>query len=646
MRLHVQGVGKRNHSFPFTNDLVINQGGEALILKDPQSPDTYVVKVYHTPDAKRASKLHDFIAAAQKLPASAVKPLELVVNDKGDIVGFCMRRLSPRFRKLSMLFKPSFATDHGFTAKKKTDLLLHMAADLSVIHPLGFVVGDLSAANEMVNEDTHELAWIDVDGWQTGKYACVVATQLYVSPELYGVDLSKKPSFLPRHDWWSFAVIATQCLLNGIHPFKSGLHPKLNSPLDRAEKGVTVFDNDVTYPNVGLSPEVLSDALAHELVTFLKRKGGETFPVDVLRRHGDMLIECRSCKTWHTAERAKCPVCSTKAIIDVDLALKIAGIELVTLVKTRGRILHSQVCGRTVQVVVEESGDLVFYFREENARQESRIPTNVSAPKGCEYSFVGDMILMCPDPLESEPPLFLFEVGPQGLTPVKELVTRSLEGGQAVFATTSQGTVFRIINRMLVATERNGSVFTDRPVMQVFDGQTWFTADGDPAPGENTIIGYHREFDEMNWFISVQNRKNQFVTNRLTIPKLLRGEAIVDIQIYYSSETALIVRQTRMRGVDKTRIDLVKVSDGSVLSSRTVRTIDEPQWDVVGGKAYGNKKVLHATSRGIISENVETGDTRPLDGTQKCVGSDDALDRLGGGILVVKTDRVLMIKHR
>ena len=101
-----------------------------------------------------------------------------------------------------------------------------------------------------------------------------------------------------------------------------------------------------------------------------------------------------------------------------------------------------------------------------------------------------------------------------------------------------------------------------------------------------------------------------------------------------------------MRGVDKTRIDLVKVSDGSVLSSRTVRTIDEPQWDVVGGKAYGNKKVLHATSRGIISENVETGDTRPLDGTQKCVGSDDALDRLGGGILVVKTDRVLMIKHR
>jgi hypothetical protein len=262
------------------------------------------------------------------------------------------------------------------------------------------------------------------------------------------------------------------------------------------------------------------------------------------------------------------------------------------------------------------------------------------------YAFAGDLLVLCTEPNESEPKLYVIRPGPNGPEPVKELSTRSLEGSQAVFAASSSGTVFRIVGRLLVASERRGSVFADRAVTQVFDGQTWFAADPDPMPGEEAIIGYHREFDAMNWFVSRQAKGGPYSTHRIALAALSRGESLADVSVKFDSPTALILRQTRFRGVDRVRIDIVKLSDGSIALSRIAKAADEPHWDSIGGKAYGGTIAMHPSPQGIVREDLATGQATTLGATQKFVSGDDSLDRFGDAVMVVKADRVVLIKHR
>lgn len=630
-----------------SKDTVIAQGGEAVIHSDPNFPDSHVLKIYHSYDRKREQKVRHILKGGIEFPKHACLPISLVTDERNKFLGFQMRRLSTHFQRSRRMFSKQFNYDHGFTTKVKTDIFCQIGADLQKIHANGTVVGDMNDANIMVNENDYDIGWVDVDSWSIGKFPCVVGTELYLSPDLYGLDLSNHAPFEPKHDWWSFCVLFLRALLNGVHVFKSGTHPHFQSILERAREGITVFDKDVAYPSIGFPPEVLSDDILNICIPILKRKEVKPFPLDALKHYGEILVGCASCKTWYPASRPHCPSCAHKTMLDMEMMAKVAGFDVTTLIETQERILYHQLSGSTIFVVAEESGEVVVY-RKKQGSSPIRIPLGVHSVPGALYGFFNDVLVTCPNPADEEADLYLLEIDEKNsVNPIKALTTGGFAGGRAVFALSSRF-LYRTAGNILLLSSRFGKRnIVERQVMQIFQGQTWFTAVHNPGDDQEILAGFHREFRNMNWFfIRGDAEGKRFIRFDMSIPQLENRETLLDLALRFTPEFLLISRKTRKIGVDHVRLEMVSLKDGSVTLSRLTALSGADHWDSVQGKAFSNGFVMHPTDRGIIREKLDDGTTSELALTAKYITAVDSLERYGMGVLVVKDDKMILIERK
>ena len=624
-----------------SKDTVIAQGGEAVIHKDPDHPLSRALKIYHEPTEERAQKLRDFISRQFQLPESVVPPLELVFDSRGDrVIGFQMKRLGSRFWPIARMFEPSFCRDHGLTTRVKAEFFSAAGLDLAAIHAAGLVVGDYNAGNQMFDQARFEGAFLDTDSWQFGPYPCPVATVLYLCPDLYGIDLSKKPLFEPRHDWWAFVVILIRALLLGVHPFKSGMHKKWHSVADRAENGVTVFDKAVTYPNIGLSPEVMTDELLDMLIKVLKRQFRAPFPLDVLREYAAVLVECKSCGLWYPSSRGACPACSAKTFLDFATQQKMVGLLVEKLIATTGRILRSGRDAGNVYAVAEEKGRLVFY-RKSFGVAVSRVELGVDHAPGSVFGFFSGLLAVCPDPNEDEPRVFVLDVSETATKLVQETSTVALEGGRAVWACSARF-LYRIAERTLLCAERfSESGLMERPVTQVTKGQTWFTACADPDLEHEYLFGFQRDFAKLNWFMVRGDESGRQFTRLSAV--LDQHESLLDFSVKFSEKAILLVRKTRKFGVEFLRLDLVSTEDGKAQKNICTQSWDAELWDNIHGKAFDGSLVIHATPGGLVRENLLQGRRSDLSGSDQLVGARDLLTRTKKGVLVVNENTVVTI---
>ncbi len=632
-----------NKPVRLAQEMVIGQGGEAVIYKDPSSPDTYALKIYRASDKKRERKLEAMLSAGFTLPQSSIAPLEAVRGSKGELVGFRMRRLSARYRKLGLIFGDKFSKDHGFTAKVKANLFAAMQRDLSQIHAAGIVIGDINDGNEMVDEVGKGFVWIDMDSVQFAGFPCMAGTQFYLSPDLYNIDLSKAPMFKPEHDWFSFSVLLTRALTNGVHPFKSGLHKKYLSIMDRASHGATVFDTDVSYPSIGLPPEVLSQELLDVLQNMLKRQTRDAFPLAALTQYHDSLIECPSCGIEYPGKRSKCPSCAKTTVLDARAAAKVSGFSVTTLFETKGRVLYAARSNTLVYAVILEGSDL-FLLTAQPDTASKKTPIPFIIPKSAQFGMFGTSVVVCPDPSAEQPELYILDAGAGGITLRKQVTTEALAGAQAVFAT-SDTFLYRIAGRHILCGKQFGATdLLERPVMQVFEGQTWFTAARNVGPNLELLAGFHREAGDMRWFM-VRGDGTTFTRfDSIGITPLEPHESLTDHAVYFSRESLMIVRATRKRGTDRVRVDVVNTTDGTQMQTFVNEGSAIGPWERIHGKAYSNGLVMHPTDQGVAREKLADRSLQTLTFTSHHVQPMDDLDRLGGGIMVGKSDRALYIK--
>lgn len=636
-------IGDSGRRVTLNENTVLKSGGEAIIHKDPDHPNSKAIKIYHEPDKDRGEKLNAFLQKFQFSSCSnVIAPLYPAKSLAGDCIGFQMRQLNARYRILNLLFKSqSFREDYGFTTKVKADLFLQIGVELKdEIHNQGLIAGDLNSANIMIHDAQHTAAWIDVDSMQFGNYPCCGGTSLYLHPALYGIDLSRKPIFKKEYDWWSYTVLLCQALLNGIHPFKSGLHQQWKSPESRAANGATFFDSDVKYPEKGLPPEILTDELIEIIVKILKRQNQEPFPLQALKEYSGMLIRCNSCGVWYPAGRPNCPSCTQITMLDMAMAAKVAGFNVIDLIITQGRILHYQTDGDTIYCIVEENGNVVLYKKEPN-RNTVRFDLNITAKPGARYGIFSGLLVICADPAEDEPKLFVVDIKTGIPKPFKQLTTMTFSGGQAVFSF-SKRFLYRIAGRTVLCGERFGDVeLVERQVMQVFEGQTWFTVA--PDMEKEFVIGFHRQFTALNWFLLKGDAEGrQFTRLDLDVPQLDKGESLKDLSVRFSS-SILIMRKTTKRGNEIVHLDIVSADDGKVVQSAILNVSDATQWDNIHGKVFWKNFVMHATDNGIIKEDLRNHTADQLLLTAKYVSGYDLIDRLGANILVVKNDRIVLI---
>ncbi len=621
----------------FDKQDVIGEGGEALIFRLGRD---LAVKIYRDPTAKRARKLRDFFRAGFSLPDNVASPIEPVYDDKNQMVGFTMRRMPAGFSPIALLASRNFCDNNGIAAKDIVNMFIKGHKTLIKIHKENIIVGDINDQNELVHPEKHIDYWIDVDSCQFGAYPCMVATEPYLHPDLYNVDLSLKPMFKQEHDWYSFVVLLFRSLLR-VHPFRVGTHPKFKSLMACAKNKVTVLDPNITYPKVGLPQDILTDEFKDLLLEYLKREQVGEFPIDKLEAYGDILVECPACSIWYPGTLGSCPGCSTKNLVDMRLAAKIAGCACEDLIVTQGKITFFKMFGTTAYCLADENNTTVLYKKSKGHSVVRKELFNTR--HGARYNFFEDKLVVCPDPVAEKLILYILDVSGASPRPILETTTEKLAGRGAVFGCT-ENHLYRISGTMLMRGEMFGDKnLVDREVSQALPEQTWFTVSPNSLKGKEYVLGFYRLFGEHKWFLVVCDEKNKFQRFDVPLEELVKGESMIDLSVRFSGSSILVLRKTRSRGVDFVRVDIINTQNGSVSDSYRVKTSEVEVFENIHGKAYKSGLILHPTDQGIVQETLPDQNRKEINATSNYVQGDDKLHLSPDGIVIVTGERVILL---
>lgn len=622
---------------------VIGSGGEAVIYGYRGK----ALKIYRDPSRERSQKLDHFFKQKFNFPANIIAPEEPIYDkpNGGQIIGFQMRLLPAGCKPLAMLMRRDYCDSNGVTTLMKVKIFISLLKGLSNIHKqAGVVVGDLNDQNEIFADlATGEVYWIDVDSWQIGDFPCMVGTEDYISPDLYGQDLSKKPLFKPEHDYYSFVVLMFRTLIMA-HPFSSGIHPKFLSLFDRAKNGLTVLDSSVRYPKKARPKEILTDELLSLLQQYLKRQRQDAFPLAELEAYGELLTECPSCHLWYPASRSNCPGCAAKTIATTKVQAKIAGCVCDILMETAGRILWHQLAEDSLCVLADEDGMTVLYRKPKNgslARQElfKTLPE-------AEYAIFGDVLIVCPDPSADSPELMLIDIESAAIKGIAKTSTNRYSGGKAVFASSGRR-LYRLAGNSLMSGDLFGDYLADRQVMEVIGNQSIIFVATNPETIRNqeVILVAQRVFGDLLWSVAIGDSEGKKYKHfNINLSQLDNQESLIDASIRFGAKTVLILRHTRQRGANYVRIDRVNIDDGQIIDSKKSKTADAGLFQDIHGKGFTDGAVLHATEDGIVMQNLSDDNTIILPGTDNYVSGGEQLVRYGSGVLVITSDRIIHLK--
>jgi len=323
------------------------------------------------------------------------------------------------------------------------------------------------------------------------------------------------------------------------------------------------------------------------------------------------------------------------------MAAKVAGCMCRIILETPGTILHFQLVGNSIYCLTNESGTTVLYIQPPKGAIERKelFATTV----GARYVFFGETLVVCPDPLEDEAKLFLLDVSGKKIRPITQSSTLKFGGGGAVFGCSSRR-LYRLVGNRILSGDLFGDHLAEREVAEAMTNQTWFVVGSDPELKKELLLGCHRIFDELKWFL-VEGDPDGRSYNRhdVEIPALLKTESLVDVSVRFGNNTVLMMRQTKISGTNYVRIEQIEAKSGKVLCSYRQKISEAELYQSIHGKGYLDHSILHATDDGIVMENVADRKTVKLGGTDSYVTNASQLLRFEGGVLAVSGDRIVFL---
>lgn len=343
-------------AFTLRDQDLVGEGGEARVYACGPND---VVKVFHDGAAPALVKLRQekLRAFPTGLPAAFVTPQSLALNDKGQVVGYRMRRVAAAI-DIAKLARPQLRA--VVDANRVLAIFRQVIEALAGVHARGVVVGDLNDGNIVVADDGNGLPFfIDADSMQVGGLPCPVAHERFLDPLLYGVNLLDNPCFSAGSDHYALRVLLFQSLCC-VHPY-GGTHPKLATMLRRAEARHSALRSDVVLPRMALRADALPDALRADLWKCFDdglRLALDPVLLDV------KFVRC-SCGLEH-AQRV-CPACSLKITVP---AVSVHGAVSFERMTRAGTVIAAESASGVLRFLlddgdklVRENGDVVLQGR-------------------------------------------------------------------------------------------------------------------------------------------------------------------------------------------------------------------------------------------------------------------------------------------
>lgn len=209
----------------------VMQGGEGSIyVRGDTAYKLYADPKNMIPDAK-------VIELSVLTSPRIVRPEEVIVSAKGQLLGYTMRALL-NTNPLCKLFTKAFKQRNGLDANAIIALVQDMRATMEHVHAGGVLVVDANELNFLVSEDFSVVHFIDVDSYQTPHFPATAIMDSIRDRHASTFDIGT--------DWFSWAIVTWQ-LMTGIHPYK-GKHPSIKGLDARMLQNTSVLSPDVTVP--------------------------------------------------------------------------------------------------------------------------------------------------------------------------------------------------------------------------------------------------------------------------------------------------------------------------------------------------------------------------------------------------------------
>lgn len=599
---------------------VLGSGGEAVVYRHKD----LAVKLYHTPDQARAAKLLDLLQLAGRLPVGVIAPRQPVYDPAGQaIIGFTMEAVPEKLLPLASLRNKAFRANHGFNNRQVAELFLEIHSILRQIHAAGLVVGDFNELNLLF--EANRPVFIDVDSYQFGPYACPVATEAFLDPQLYGLDLAASPKFRPENDWYSFAVMLFRSLLLA-HPF-GGTHPQVKKLVERAAQGLYLLDNEVTYPTMAFTPWLLSNELSEVFRPIFVGQQRGIFPAQKLAEYAQDLVECRACRNWFPGQRRFCPACQPSTGFSFPQPVfQVGGLQALEWLAAAGEIVACQVTGDKVRLLAREADTAVLYIIRSNKVFE-RSEMFRWLP-GAAYAFMEECLVVNPF---GSGDLLLLGLGPAGkVTPLHRTCTGLYEG-RAAFATTGRY-LYRLAGGMLMQGELKKGRLEDRPLTAVLEGQTRFSAFREAAG--DTVIGFSRVFKNYEWFCLEKGCRTSW-----PVAPLEPDEALLDFTVKPGGAERLLIRQTRRAGLDYIRLDVIS-TDGRSLLAKSRRVEETGGQGNPGRGLFRSGVAIWPGAGGLQKERLSLGQRTELSAAGPYLNEATTLLAYQDGLLAVTDNRL------
>ncbi len=590
---------------------LVGEGGEARVYACGQND---VVKVFHdgAPAPLVALRRRKLCAFPTGLPAAFITPQALALDDKGNVVGYRMRRIVGAI-DIARLQRPQLRAQ-AVNANRVLAIFRQLLESLAALHARSVVVGDLNDGNIILADGGAGLPFfIDADSMQIGALPCPVAHERFLDPLLYGVNLTNAPCFSVGSDHYALRVLLFQSLCC-VHPY-GGTHSKLPTLLRRAEARHSALRADVVLPRMALRTDALPDALRADLAScFDDGTRGALDPqlLDV------KFVRC-ACGIEH-AQRS-CPACRVKIAVPAVCVHGSVSFEQMTRAGTvnaavsEGGVLRFlvEIGAGDAAKVVRENGDVVLQGHH----------------FGLSFGFAGRLTWIAAPPNDNHCELVCLDANGS----VVERTSTGTVLGAVAWAASAAG-LFRLHGDTILHHE-SGVV-----VGKALTGRTWL------FPVDDGCVALWRAGNvaRLLWC-----RPGHAPVDH-ALPAM--PGRIVDLHVVNDGDRVLVGIALDHQGVRLHRLTLLSRAKG-VLAHLEGRPDDQPVLGNIRGKILSGAHLLSTSATGLLLVDAKDFSERArFPDTAASViphGVDDSVDLLrgsGGDIFVVSDAAIHLLRRR